>query len=74
METRINTRLSLKRCWDMVNRIQLATTPSAVRERCRIAEQWLKKNEVISNEEYNELMRAVSWESVDSYTWELHGR
>lgn len=67
MTKTINTKLSLRKCWDMVNRIQLANSPEQMRERCRIAEDWLTKNEVISVEEYNDLMRAVSQLCAESY-------
>lgn len=57
----INTKLSLTGCWKMVNAIQNGRTSKEVRNRCMIAEQWLKKNEVIDNDEYDDLMRAVSY-------------
>ena len=63
----INTRLSLNGCWAMVNRIQTATTPESIRERCKVAEEWLTANEIISTEDYNELMRAVSYLHMESY-------
>lgn len=67
MTKTINTKLSLHRCWDMVNRIQLANTPEQIRARCRIAEEWLTKNVVISVEDYNDLMRAVAQLCLESY-------
>lgn len=67
MTKEINKKLSLKGCWNMVNRIQLANTPEQIRERCRIAEEWLTANEVISNEEYNELMKSVTYLNRESY-------
>lgn len=48
----INTKLSAKRCWDMVNRIQLGNTPAEIRRRCRVAEEWLTANEVIAEKDY----------------------
>lgn len=56
----INTNLSLSGCWKMVNAIQNGKTKEAILERCRIAENWLRANEIITNEEYNDLMLAVS--------------
>ena len=53
-EMPINTNLPLKRCWDMVNRVD---TP----EKARIAEEWLKANEIITNAQYDELMMALTW-------------
>ena len=67
MEMKINTRLSIKRCWDMVNRIQAGDTPEEIRRRCKIAEEWVTKNEVISIDEYDDLMMAISWLFRESY-------
>ena len=64
---KVNTQLSLNGCWNMVNRIQLADTPSEIRERCGIAEYWLTNNKVISVEEYDELMQAVAYFHRESY-------
>ena len=63
----INTKLSVKQCWDMVNRIQMGRTPDEIRRRCRVAEEWLTANEVITTDEYNELMMAVSYIHRESY-------
>lgn len=63
----INTRLSLKACWEMVNRIQLAENAKEMIRRCRVAEEWLKKNEIISNEEFDELMNSVAYWSREAY-------
>lgn len=63
----INTKLSVKRCWDMVNRIQMGRTPDEIRRRCRVAEEWLTANEVITTDEYDELMMAVSFIHRESY-------
>lgn len=51
----------------MVNRIESAQTPREIRERCIIAEEWLTANTRITNEEYDELMMAVSYIYRDSY-------
>lgn len=56
----INKNLSLEGCWKMVNNIYNATTPDAIRNRCLIAERWLKANVVISSDDFDELMMAVS--------------
>lgn len=56
----INPKLSLKGCWEMVNRVNAL-------EKLHIAEQWLKANEVITNEEYNDLMMALSYISRELY-------
>ena len=64
---RCNRNLSLKGCWDMVNRIQLADTPEGIRNRCRVAEEWLLNNDVIDNDEYDDLMRAVAYLRSESY-------
>ena len=71
---KINTMLSEKRCWDMVNRIQLAKTPAEIRERCKIAEEWLTKNEVIDNDQYDDMMRAVAYMCRESYHQEAQSR
>ena len=63
----INTKLSYKGCWRMVNACQNGKTPSEIRSRCDTAEAWLNANEVISNEQYNELMMAVSFLYRESY-------
>ena len=67
MDQKINKRLSLKGCWDMVNRIQLAGTQKGIRERCKIAEEWLVANEVIDTEDFDELMMEVSYLFRESY-------
>ena len=67
MKKAINTQLPLKRCWDMVNRIQLGRSAEEVRERCAIAEAWLNANEVITNDEYDALMMAVAYLNRESY-------
>lgn len=64
---KINTKLSLKGCWNMVNAIQNGKTPQEIRERCFVAEEWLTKNENISIEEYDELMMAVAYLRRESY-------
>lgn len=56
----INTTLSLDGCWTMVNRIQLGRTSQEIRERCRIAEKWLRANKVISNDDFDKLMMTVA--------------
>lgn len=63
----INRTLSVKGCWAMVNNIQNARTPKEVRERCGIAEEWLKANEVITADEYDELMMSVAYLYRESY-------
>ena len=63
----INKKVSSAGCWKMVNAIQKASTPESIRERCRIAEEWLNANEVITNEEYDDLMMAVSFLYRESY-------
>ena len=63
----INTMLSVNRCWDMVNRIQDGKSPEDIRRRCNIAVEWLRANKVISNDEYNDLMMAVSFLYRESY-------
>lgn len=62
-----NRNLSLNGCWNMVNRIQLANSPEEIRKRCRIAEAWLTNNDVISNDEYDELMESVTYLHRESY-------
>ena len=64
---KINKKVSVAGCWKMVNGIQKASTPEGIRERCRIAEEWLKANEVITNEEYDDLMMAVAFQYRESY-------
>lgn len=54
MTNQINTKLPLSKCWQMVNRI-------SSKAQVEIAKEWLMANEVISNDEYDELMRAVSY-------------
>lgn len=63
----INTKLSESKCWDMVNRIQNGKTPEDIRERCRIAEEWLNANEIIDNSTYNDLMMTVAYLHRESY-------
>lgn len=69
---KINEMLSLDGCWNMVNRIQLANSPEQIRERCRIASEWLGKNKMISTEDFDSLMMAVSQLHRESYHMERH--
>lgn len=63
----INTKLSLNGCWRMVNAIQGGRTPAEIRQRCNIAEDWLNANEIISNEEYDDLMMTIAYLYRESY-------
>ena len=63
----INKNLSVKGCWRMVNAIQNGKTPQEIRERCQIAEEWLKANEVIDNDQYDNMMDAVAYMYRESY-------
>lgn len=56
----VNPKLSLKGCWAMVNRVNTL-------EKLHIAKQWLKVNELITNDEYNDLMMALSYISRELY-------
>ena len=56
----INPKLSLKACRAMVNRVDNF-------EKLKIAENWLRANEVITNEEYNDLMMTLSYISRELY-------
>ena len=62
----VNPRLSLSRCWDMVNRIQ-GDTPDETIERFHIAEKWLRANEVVSNDEFDDLMMAATFLLREAY-------
>lgn len=63
----INTKLSLSGCWKMVNAIQNGKTPTDIRKRAAIAEEWLRANEVIDYDQYNELMKATAYLYRESY-------
>ena len=63
----INKQLSLNGCWKMVNAIQNGRTADEIRKRCRIAEQWLRENEIITNDQYDDLMMTVSYMYRESY-------
>ena len=63
----INKNLSVDGCWRMVNAIQNGKTPHEIRERCRIAEEWLKANEVIDNDQYNDMMMTVAYLHRESH-------
>lgn len=63
----VNKNLSETACWKMVNKIQNGKTPQEIRERCRVAEEWLKANEVISVDAYDNMMMAVSFLYRESY-------
>ena len=63
----INKTLSSKRCWEMVNRIQNGRTPREIRERADIAIEWLRANEVITTQEFDDLMNTVSYLVRESY-------
>lgn len=64
----VNTKLSLKGCWKLVNACQNGNTPQEIRQRCAIAEDWLVKNEIITTTEYDDLMMAVSYIIRESYS------
>ena len=51
----------------MINAIQNGKDAEDVRNRCRIAEEWLKANEIIDNETYNLMMITVSSLHRESY-------
>lgn len=63
----INTKLSVKKCWDMVNATQNGKDPADIRERCKVAAEWLEKNEVIDYDQYNDMMMAISYTFRESY-------
>ena len=56
----VNPDLSLKRCWEMINRVE------TVRQGA-IAEEWLEANRVISAGEHGELMIALTWRIRDAF-------
>lgn len=56
----INTKLSASKCWTMVNRVDTL-------EKAKIANMWIMENEVITNEEYNDLMMALSYITRELY-------
>ena len=66
----INVNLSYEGCWKMVNAIQNGETPAEIRERCTIAKRWLMANEVIDNEQFDDLMMAVTWLYREANRWE----
>lgn len=66
----INVNLSLSGCWKMVNRIQLGKDPTEIMQRCKIAEKWICKNKVITSEQGNELMRAITQLYREAYRME----
>lgn len=51
----------------MVNHIDEAETPEEIRRRCKIAEQYLINNLVITDEDFDELMKAVAYLVRESY-------
>lgn len=63
----INTKLSLKGCWRMVNAIWNGKTPEEILRRCNVATEWLNANEIIDAEQYNDLMMAVSMQYREAY-------
>ncbi len=69
----INKRLSLRGCWRMVNAIQNGDTPKEIRQRAGIAAEWLKANEVISIDDFDELMDTVAFWVRASYNPEAYG-
>ena len=64
---KINKNLSVNGCWRMVNAIQNGKTVEEIRERCKIAEAWLKENVIIDNEQYNDLMMTISYLYRETY-------
>lgn len=66
----VNKRLSLRGCWRMVNAIQNGETPKEIRSRAGIASEWLRANEVISIDDFDELMDTVAYLVRESYQME----
>lgn len=66
----INVNLSVSGCWKMVNRIQLGRNRAEILDRCKIAEKWICKNKVITSEQGNELMRAITQLYREAYKME----
>ena len=67
---KVNKNLSLSGCWKMVNAIQNGRTPGEIRDRCNIAEKWLRENTVISNSDFDDLMMSVAFIYRESYHME----
>lgn len=63
----VNVNLSVKGCWRMVNAVSGGKSKEEILERCKIAEEWLRENVVISNLEYNDLMMALSYQRREAY-------
>ena len=56
----VNPRTSAKGLWKMVNAVDTI-------HRAKVAEDWIKANEVIDNETYNDLMMALSYITRELY-------
>ena len=50
----VNRNLSVRGCWRMVNAVNSL-------EKVKVAQQWLDNNDVISIDEYDALMRSLSY-------------
>jgi len=56
----INPNLPLQRCWDMVNRIDTVA-------QANVAEAWLRANNIIDNEQFDDLMMALCYQRREAY-------
>lgn len=56
----VNRNLSLKGCWLIVNTAETL-------EECKIAYNWIYDNEVITNDEYDDLMITLSYKTREAY-------
>jgi len=61
----VNPNLSLNGCWKMVNSVNTF-------KKAKIAEEWLTANKVINNDQYNDMMMALSYLVREMYHTAQH--
>ena len=67
----VNTKISIKRLWNLVNAVQNGKTPQEIRERAAVAEEWISHNEAINKGKRfdiaDDMMNALAYLVRESY-------
>ena len=63
----VTNHFSLSKCWNMVNRIDECDNDTEKLKRCEIAEGYLVGNKVIDDDDFDQLMSAVSYLRREAY-------
>lgn len=63
---KVNRNLSVAGCWKMIGAIENGKDLDEIWTRCEIATEWLIQNEVISLEEFDSMMSAITYISMEA--------